>query len=160
KGLSMSKHKHRGKRAKRKEKARGSKSTRTKRTRTSKKTACPVVHGSVKEPAIMTGKAADEAAASVKKDAGDVKLLVFDMGHVFVDFDWDKVCQGFCEKAGVERDQFRPVLSHVGGLGYELGQCTTEEFLAELNAKLGTRLTVDEFTVLWNATFHENPDMA
>src|SRR5438477_11151983 len=107
---------------------------------------------SFKEPAIMTAESPD----SQLKDGSKVKILVFDMGHVFVDFDWDKVCQGFCDKAGITREEFRPVLAHVGSLGYELGHIKTEEFLKELNAKLNTAITLEEFTVLWNATFHEN----
>jgi len=111
---------------------------------------------SFKEPAIMTAESPDSGV----KDASKVKILVFDMGHVFVDFDWDKVCQGFCDKAGITREEFRPVLAHVGSLGYELGHITTDEFLKELNAKLGTAITLAEFTNLWNATFHENQSMA
>jgi FMN phosphatase YigB (HAD superfamily) len=113
-----------------------------------------------------TAKISGDDSSGAKPDgtAGDksvpVKLLVFDMGHVFVRFDWDKVCQGFCEKANLSRDTFKLVLAHVGSLGYETGKCTTENFLREMNGKMGTTLTVEEFTQLWNATFEEDLEMA
>jgi len=111
---------------------------------------------SFKTPDIMT---AGQPAASPAPVA-EVKLIVFDMGHVFVDFEWEEVCRGFYALSGHTRDEFRSVLHYVGGLGYERGEITTEDFLKELNARLGTTLSVDEFKVLWNATFRENPEMA
>lgn len=90
----------------------------------------------------------------------DLKLLVFDMGHVFVDFDWNVVCQGFRSRTKLSEDEFRQVLAHIGSLGYELGRITTADFLHEFNVKSGTSLTLEEFTLLWNATFHENEEMA
>lgn len=89
-----------------------------------------------------------------------VKLLVFDMGHVFIDFEWEMVCLGFCQRANITDDQFRPILKHVGSLGYENGAIATADFLKELNGKLNTTLTLEEFTALWNATFRENEEMA
>lgn len=99
-------------------------------------------------------------AASDKSGASEVKLLVFDMGHVFVDFNWEAVCQGFCAKANRSRDEFRQVLSYIGSLGYEVGKISTADFLAELNQQLQTSITLAEFTTLWNHTFVENPEMA
>jgi HAD superfamily hydrolase (TIGR01509 family) len=82
------------------------------------------------------------------------------MGHVFVDFDWDAVCLGFCDYAGIAPDDFKPILEYLSQLGYEKGNVTTEEFVSQLSAKLKKRLTIPEFTRLWNATFSENTAMA
>ena len=108
---------------------------------------------------IMTG---DEVAKPQEdgKMVPPVKLLVFDMGHVFVRFDWDKVCQGFCEHAKVSRERFKTVLVEVSKMGYESGKCNTEQFLGRLNELLDCNISVDQFTVLWNATFEEDPQMA
>lgn len=90
-----------------------------------------------------------------------VKLLVFDMGHVFVDFEWDTVCQGFCDRAGITREQFAPILKHIASLGYESGRAGTADVLREINALVADlNLTEDEFHTLWNASFRENEDMA
>lgn len=106
----------------------------------------------------IIGAEADDAHQPV--EGTTVKLLVFDMGHVFIDFEWDMVCQGFCLRANITDDQFRPILKHVGSLGYENGAIATADFLTELNGKLNTTLTREEFTTLWNATFRENEEMA
>lgn len=107
-----------------------------------------------RSPAIMTGGSIPAG------EKADVKLLVFDMGHVFVDFDWEVVCKGFYDRSGHSRDDFRGVLAYIGSLGYERGQIGTDAFLDELNKKLGITLSLDEFKALWNATFVENAEMA
>ncbi len=90
-----------------------------------------------------------------------VKLLVFDMGHVFVDFEWETVCQGFCDRAGITLAEFKPILKHIGSLGYESGRAQTADVLREINAQLADlNLTEEEFHTLWNATFRENEEMA
>lgn len=94
------------------------------------------------------------------QDSTPVKLIVFDMGHVFVDFDWNAVCQGFATRANIEPAQFKEVLAYMGSLGYEAGAITTDEFLSELNNKLRSDITREEFDVLWTHGFHENPEMA
>lgn len=95
----------------------------------------------------------------------DIKLLVFDMGHVFVDFDWPLVCQGFCDRAGISNDQFKPILKHISKLGYENGQISTSKLLQAINEQMAGHsqkepISEAEFHSLWNATFHENPRMA
>lgn len=89
-----------------------------------------------------------------------VNLLVFDMGHVFVDFEWEAVCQGFCDHAGITREEFKPILKHVGSLGYESGLVKTDFVLAEINRVANLTMTEEEFHKLWNATFRENQEMA
>ena len=89
-----------------------------------------------------------------------MELLVFDMGHVFVDFDWDIVTEGFCHKSGKSRQELQRSFRRIAGLGYESGHVSTSEFLNELNSYLGTAISLDEFKELWNATFHENEEMA
>ena len=89
-----------------------------------------------------------------------MKLLVFDMGHVFVRFDWAAVCQGFCDRLNCSRERFREVLAFAASLGYESGKVNTEVFLRQMNGKLGSNLMADEFTELWNSTFEEDPEMA
>lgn len=91
---------------------------------------------------------------------GQIKLLVFDMGHVIIDFEWNIVCDGFLKRAGWNNaDELGPVLKHVGSLGYETGKIGTAGFLHELNRLLATDISEEEFTGLWNATFRENQEM-
>lgn len=89
-----------------------------------------------------------------------MKLLVFDMGHVFVDFEWDEVCQGFCQKAGCSRDRLKEVFVHVAQLGYEQGSISTKDFLAEINRLLESTISQEVFNDLWTFGFRENEEMA
>lgn len=101
------------------------------------------------------------ADSQIASKGTQVKLLVFDMGHVFVDFEWETVCQGFCDRAGISQEEFKPILKHIASLGYESGRAHTADVLREINAKLADlNLTEEEFHALWNATFRENEDMA
>jgi HAD superfamily hydrolase (TIGR01549 family) len=109
---------------------------------------------SFKGPAIMTDD------SSCKQDSTPVEVLVFDMGHVFVDFVWSEVCQGFCDRANMRPEQFKEVLAYVGSLGYESGKINTDEFVKALNEKLSLSMTVQEFDAVWNFGFHENQEMA
>lgn len=89
-----------------------------------------------------------------------MQLLVFDMGHVFVDFDWEEVCNGFCMASGRSREELKKGLHHVSQLGYESGKISTSGFLDELNKMLDASLTLEEFAELWVRTFTENEEMA
>lgn len=89
-----------------------------------------------------------------------VDLLVFDMGHVFIDFEWEAVCRGFCTRAGRSIEELRAVFVEVSKLGYESGRINTDDFLAELNTRLSCSLTREEFTEIWTTSFRENEHMA
>lgn len=89
-----------------------------------------------------------------------MKLLVFDMGHVFVDFEWDEVCQGFCQTVGCSRDRLKEVFVHLAQLGYEQGTISTKDFLAEINRLLESTISQEVFNDLWTFGFRENEEMA
>lgn len=101
---------------------------------------------------------ASDSTANSAENA--IALLVFDMGHVFIDFEWDVVCEGFRQRAAVDEQQFAQVLKHLGSLGYERGAIRTPQFLASMNELLRTDISEEEFTRLWNATFRENDEMS
>jgi HAD superfamily hydrolase (TIGR01509 family) len=88
-----------------------------------------------------------------------MKLLVFDLGHVIVEFDWATVCKGFADRAGITSDKFTPVIRYLGSLGYERGTISTSSFLKELNQSLELELDLAEFTRLWNATFEADQNV-
>lgn len=99
-------------------------------------------------------------AGSADSDTGaELKLLVFDMGHVFIDFDWEAVVAGFCAASGRSRDELRRAFAEVSRLGYESGRIDSEGFLRELNRRLGTTLSLAEFRDLWTVSFSENREM-
>lgn len=89
-----------------------------------------------------------------------MQVLVFDMGHVFIDFEWETVCDGFCTRSGHTMEQLQQVMRAVSQLGYEAGHIDTNGFLRELNRHLSIELTREEFTEIWTRSFRENADMA
>ena len=119
---------------------------------TAEKVVDPFDPESFKSPAIMS---VDKQVAG-----STLKLLVFDMGHVFVDFDWEVVCAGFMKVSGKSREDMRQIFFHCAKLGYESGKIDTAGFLAELNKHLGTAIEREEFCKIWNASFDENKEMA
>lgn len=88
-----------------------------------------------------------------------MKLVVFDMGNVFIDFSWDAVCAAFAGRTGIPRDQFGNLYEYVGNLGYEKGQISTEDLLARMNDLFKLKLDLSQFTQLWNTSFREDEDM-
>lgn len=111
---------------------------------------------------ILTATYASPAIMSVTGalESRTLQLLVFDMGHVFVDFDWDEVCEGFCRVSQKSREELKQTFYHCAKLGYESGKIDTQGFIAELNKWLGTNLTLPDFSDLWVASFKENEEMA
>jgi glucose-1-phosphatase len=92
--------------------------------------------------------------------SAEIKLLVFDMGHVFVDFEWESVCLAFCESAKIDREYFDPILRRIGNLGYERGKIDTAGLIEAIYDMIGVRYSAEEFTRMWNHTFRENEEMA
>src|SRR5262252_5918281 len=67
---------------------------------------------SFQTPGIISGGNDSQGSASANApgilQGKEVKLIAFDMGHVFVDFDWEEVCKGFMsKKPGLTRDEMR-----------------------------------------------------
>lgn len=89
----------------------------------------------------------------------NMQLLVFDLGHVLIDFEWMSVCYAFSERCNLPNHEILRVFSEVGSLGYERGKISTAQFIAELNQKLSCSLDVEEFRLLWNTSFRENKTM-
>lgn len=88
-----------------------------------------------------------------------MKLVVFDLGHVLIDFEWMDVCYAFSERCGLPNHEILRAFSTIANLGYERGEVTTDEFLSELNRLLESDIRMEEFIRLWNTSFRPNPDM-
>ena len=89
-----------------------------------------------------------------------MKLLVFDLGHVLIDFEWMKVCYAFSERLSKPTHEILRAFDYVGGLGYERGHITTRDFVDKFNEQLAANLSLSEFESLWSTSFRENSSMA
>lgn len=89
----------------------------------------------------------------------NIKLLVFDMGGVFIRYEWNAVCRGFAQAAGVTIESFIETFHSINDSRYERGKLTTAELVSGLNESIGINLTEDEFNALWNASLDEDLQM-
>jgi putative hydrolase of the HAD superfamily len=81
------------------------------------------------------------------------------MGGVFVRYEWNIVCQGFAQMAGVSMDDFTETFHQVNNYHYERGKLTTAELVNRLNKALALTLTEEQFGLLWNASLDEDVQM-
>jgi putative hydrolase of the HAD superfamily len=89
----------------------------------------------------------------------EIKLLVFDMGGVFVRYEWKVVCGGLAQAFGVTPESFYETFERVNNSHYERGKLTTVELVNRLNQAIGSALTEEEFHVLWNNSLDEDVQM-
>lgn len=92
--------------------------------------------------------------------SNNIQAIIFDMGHVFVDFEWEQVCRGFCQVFEIDNEAFKPILKHISTLGYETGHIDTAGLLKEVEKLTQKTIAEEHFHTLWNATFRENQLMA
>jgi HAD superfamily hydrolase (TIGR01509 family) len=97
-----------------------------------------------------------------------IKLIVVDMGKVFVDYDHSQVRAMFSDRTGVSETEIRSALhSQNLSLLYERGQVTTEAFLSQINESFRLisqkpdyqPLSITEFETLWVHSFTEVAEM-
>ena len=101
---------------------------------------------------------ADIANKNAAKQLTDLKLIVFDMGKVFVHFDWGLTYDAFAKATKSHPDSVKDAFSAVY-FPYERGHITTQEVIDHLNNKLSARLTHAEFAELWTITLDEDTEM-
>lgn len=97
--------------------------------------------------------------------ARQIDAIIFDMGHVFVDFEWDQVTQLFRDRSGLSESQFADILKKIAQLGYEKGHLDTDKLIEHINESMQAcnpefkALSRQEFESIWNHTFRENDEM-
>jgi putative hydrolase of the HAD superfamily len=89
----------------------------------------------------------------------EIKLLVFDMGGVFVRYEWQVICNGFAQATKLSPELFVETFERVNDFHYERGKITTAELVNRLNKAIGCSLTEEEFHTLWNKSLDEDVQM-
>src|SRR2546430_80467 len=87
-------------------------------------------------------------------------LIIFDLGHVLVDFDFKKVIRNLKRYSPYSEKEIRHYFPHTPLWDrFERGQMTPAEFYQSLQKDLKmTGLTFDQFEPIWNRIFWEKPD--
>lgn len=107
---------------------------------------------------ISRGHHPDTAHKSSDEQSVDLKLLVFDMGKVFIHFDWERTYEGFVQASNKSVEDVKSALEAMYH-PYERGHITTDQFVDYLNGTLGTRWSRADFARLWTATLDEDAEM-
>ena len=92
------------------------------------------------------------------KQIADLKLIVFDMGKVFIRFDWEQTYTGFVSATNSSVDSVKEAFAAVY-FPYERGHINTQDVIDHLNKELKANLSHEEFAKLWTATLGEDTEM-
>ena len=86
--------------------------------------------------------------------------VIFDLGGVLVNLDWDKVCAPLASLSDLSYEAVRKEVQN-GPIVQSsmLGHLTPQEFHAALCAKIHIDLDFDSFIVLWNGLLSANHEM-
>jgi putative hydrolase of the HAD superfamily len=83
-----------------------------------------------------------------------IKVILFDLGNVLVDFDYKKALQRiayFCDRSPAQIKAFLKQSPSISA--FEKGQISPEEFFRQLKAGLNLKLGYESFISIWNEVF-------
>lgn len=86
--------------------------------------------------------------------ASEIKVLLFDLGRVLVDFDHFRAAQriaAFCRKSPEQICGL--LLESEATLAFEAGKLSPEDFYLQVKQLLGLKLSYESFTPIWNDIF-------
>ncbi len=92
------------------------------------------------------------------EQSAEIKLLIFDMGKVFIHFDWERTYGAFVKATKRDPESVKAAFLAVY-FPYERGQITTQDVINHLNKELESSLTHAEFSALWTSTLDEDKEM-
>ena len=86
--------------------------------------------------------------------ADEIKVILFDLGRVLVDFDHLRAAQrisAFCSKT--PRQIYDLFFESGATIAFEAGKITPEDFYLQVKQMLGLKLSYDSFEPIWNDIF-------
>ncbi len=87
-----------------------------------------------------------------------VKTLIFDLGRVLVNVDFDMGYSRMAKLAGLSVDEVRERIHNSRiAYAYESGLMPSEEFAARVCELMGVSTSLEEFGELWCSVFHQGP---
>jgi FMN phosphatase YigB (HAD superfamily) len=86
--------------------------------------------------------------------SGEVKVLLFDLGRVLVDFDHLRSAQRIAEFCAKTPPQIYDLFFESGAtVAFEAGKITPEDFYFQVKQMLGLKLSYNSFEPIWNDIF-------
>lgn len=89
-------------------------------------------------------------------DADAVEVVLFDLGGVVFDFDWQRALQVWASASGVDTEVLRDRFHHSGAYErFERGELTPSEYFSRLRDQLDLDIDIATVAEGWNAIFGE-----
>jgi glucose-1-phosphatase len=83
-----------------------------------------------------------------------IETLLFDLGKVLIDFDFERGIQRFAASCTVSRADFERVIWDKNWIRrYERGEISTDQYLRHLRENAGLRMELEEFHDVWSSVF-------
>ena len=83
-----------------------------------------------------------------------IEALLFDMGKVLVDFDFDRGMERFAASSPLSRAEFESQVFHHDWIRpYERGEISTAEYHQHLRENAGLAMSLEEFHEVWSSVF-------
>lgn len=89
---------------------------------------------------------------------GAIKVILFDLGKVLVDFDHQRAAErisGFCSKTPLEI--YNLFFESTVTVAFEAGKITPQDFYLEVKNMLDLKLSYESFVPIWNDIFFLSP---
>ena len=84
----------------------------------------------------------------------DVRCFLLDLGKVLVDIDLGRLAASMQRLTGIGPMELQAAFTGDGLVTrYESGRISDQEFYGEFNARIGERISFDDFASAWNAIF-------
>lgn len=90
-----------------------------------------------------------------------IRAILFDLGHVVVDFDHAKICRLLASHCPHTQEEVYQIIFG-GGIEkkYDQGLLTSDEFYRQVSYRLDAKLAYERFAEIWGDNFTLNADVA
>jgi len=95
------------------------------------------------------------------KKARTVKVIIFDLGKVIVDFDHFVICRGLSRYCTFTPNEiYQKIFASGLEAQFDEGSITAYKFIINLKEQLQLNIAMDDFKLIWNRIFKLNPGIA
>ena len=93
------------------------------------------------------------------KKAATVKVIIFDLGKVIVDFDHFVICRRLSRYCTFTANEiYRKIFTSRLEAQFDEGSLTAHKFIINIKKQLQFNIAMDEFEKVWNHIFKLNPE--
>ncbi|MHC4871672.1 MAG: HAD family hydrolase [Planctomycetota bacterium] len=90
----------------------------------------------------------------------EIKAVIFDLGKVLVDFDWNIAVQRISPHTSLNEDEIIPRVTETDFVKlYEEGVIDCDDFALEIIQLLNADISIEEFVSFWSDIFIRRPEM-